>query len=84
MEEEAGGVESSEREKQFRGILEERVVGFGEFAGIFEIFGGKDVGIGCGKQGRGFIVSLVGPFSRCSRFSGGNCNGGIAGFRDGR
>ncbi len=56
---------------------------FGEFAGIGEVFGGKDVRIGRGKQGGGFIVSLVGAFSRCSRFPGGNCNGGIAGFRDG-
>ncbi len=56
----------------------------GEFAGVGEVCGRKDVRRGRGKHGGGFIVSLVGAFSRRSRFPGGNCNGGIAGFRDGR
>lgn len=83
MEEKARGVESSEGEEQFGGVIEERVVGPGEFVGVLEVFGGKDVGIDRRKQSGGFIVGLVGAFSGCSRLSGGNCNGGIAGFGDG-
>jgi len=37
------------------------------------VFGGEDVGIGRGEERCGFVVGLVGPLSRGSGFSGGDC-----------
>jgi hypothetical protein len=48
------------------------------------VFGGEDVGIGRGEERCGFVVGLVGPLSRGSGFSGGDCERGIARFGESR
>ena len=47
---------------------------------VDKVFGGEDVGVGRGEEGCGFVVSLVGPLSRGSGFSSGDCEWGIARF----
>lgn len=52
----------------------------GVFAGLCEVFGGEDVGIGRGEEGCGFIVGLVRTLSRGSGFPRADCERGIARF----
>lgn len=86
MEQETGVfyVYDSEWQEQLGGLVQEGVMGFGEFPRICEIFGGENVGVGGGEQCGGFIVSLVGTFSRGSGFSSRDSEGGVAGFRESR
>lgn len=48
------------------------VLEIGEFPGIFEIFSEENVGVDGGEQGSRFVVNLIGPFSGCACFSGGD------------
>lgn len=52
------------------------------FCELCEVFGGENLGVGCGEKGCGFIVSLIRPFSGGTRFSCGDCKRAVAGFRE--
>lgn len=48
------------------------------------MFGWEYLGMSCGKNGCGFIVSLIRPFSGGSGLSGGDCDRGTVGFGESR
>lgn len=54
----------------------------GEFMRFGKVFGGKNGGIGGGKEGSSFVVGLVGSFSWGSGFPSGDCKRRITGFRE--
>lgn len=84
MKQETGAVDDPKGQKQLGGLVQERVMLCSEFARLCEVFGGEDVGIGRGEERGRFVVGLVGPLSRGSGFSGGDCERRIARFGESR
>lgn len=60
--------------------MEEITVKVGEFMRFYKGFGRKHIGVSGGEEDGCFVVGLIGAFSRGSRFPGGDCKWGIAGF----
>lgn len=73
-------VGDAEREQQFRRFIEETVLGTSEFMLFGDVFSGEYFGVSGGKEGSGFVVSLIGAFPRGSGFPDRDSKRTIAGF----